>query len=469
MSAFGCEEARRWLEARSDGSLGDDEASALDVHLAICSDCQGHVGLLDAIESTLRDGPLPGLTAEMEARFLSGQPSRARRSTLVWPAVAVAAAAVLVFSLRPAPEATPSVPATAVATSVLAVEEPVEALPEAPPELVAGAADGTALYLTSDAVIATQSNGAREAHFVLERGSAVAVVGANEPGFRFRVETATSIVTATGTIFSVQVWADGRERYRVLEGSVEVAEKGSDDPPIALEAGFDLEPGMRSPRRSAAAAMHADLGLARWQDRPAEMYVGELNRRLGLEAAARTPEAVEVVRKPAKTAKAARSLDELYRAARKHQLSRDFDAATAAHEEIVRSHPDDRGAWLSHVALGQMRLQVGQATASLEHFGRYLELAPEGTLAEEARFGRVGAARELGRSEDVVAWATDYLSEHPNTVGGAEVLRARADAHRASGERARAEGDYRAIIAAWPDTSQATHAHVALAGGASAP
>ncbi len=470
MSRFTCDEARRCVEACRAGSLGGDEAEALAVHLAICEPCRAEIELFEGVERALQGAPLPPLSDELEGRFLSGQPASRHRS-MAWLPIAVAAAAALaLLVLRPAPEpavqAGPSVlPPPAVVAAPPVQPSPSPVVPDAP-RVLPGVVDGTALWLVGDEPVQVVRNDADVAHFRLEQGRVVGVVGPNAPGFRFRVETPDLWVTAHGTVFSVTAEAGAPTRVRVAEGSVDVRRKdGGED--VTLPAGRAMTSSDPGPVRAEPSALLDDLATAGIEP-PAPsgtlaILDGAVARpALRLEVPAEVAEEPRVEPEPPVAVAELRGLDELYRLAREHQSARQYREAQAVHEEIIRSHGDDRSAWYSHVALGQLELRARRAEASLAHFARYLELAPAGTLAEEARFGQVKALRGLARPDALVEQAGAYLSHHPDGSARAAVLQSRAEALASQGRPAEAATDYREILDRWPESQAAADAREAL-------
>lgn len=99
--------------------------------------------------------------------------------------------------------------------------------------------------------------------------------------------------------------------------------------------------------------------------------------------------------------------------------------AAKAYEALIAAHPDVPSATAALVALGQLYLgRLGDPTAALRSFDRYLQRAEAGALAEEAAVGRIEALRRLGRLAEERAAITLFLDRHP-TSSYADGLRRR--------------------------------------------
>jgi TolA-binding protein len=142
--------------------------------------------------------------------------------------------------------------------------------------------------------------------------------------------------------------------------------------------------------------------------------------------------------------------------ARRHQLAREFEAACAAYEELIRTYPHSSAVGTSHIALGQLKLEpLDRPAEALTHFEAYLARHPGGLLAEEASLGRIRALVRQGRHEAVIRAATGYLQQFPGSPASPEVLWVRAESLQATGDHSRAEDDHRELVSRWPDTPAA--------------
>ena len=119
---------------------------------------------------------------------------------------------------------------------------------------------------------------------------------------------------------------------------------------------------------------------------------------------------------------------------------------------------------------GQLELtELGSPESALEQFEAYLERAPRGALAEEARLGAARAHHLVGHPRDVIAATTRYLEHHPGGYAGAEMMRRRADARRALGDCGGAVDDYRRLQTWWPASREYQRAQSGLAACGAAP
>lgn len=485
-----CQEARRLLEEESTGRLTPDERASLEIHLAACESCRAHQLAWKRIEHTARNAPLEPPSEDLVRRILSADPATTppmRRARPGWHraaavAVVAVAAAVLLVLLPPdwpawpsavvEESALPSTPGVDAAVSPEgSVGEVADAVEASERLMMPATAPGTGLWLERGAVVRPIQNDPWLAQYQLERGAVVAEVGPNEPGFRFVVETPTALVTAWGTVFAVELLADGRERVRIAEGIVEVRSKHRQWEALVLPAGMEIIVGELSPREADAAAIAADLALIGRQPPPPAQATEEPAAPMASSAAAPHGVAeappVDAVDPAAQRREATR---ELLQRAREHQLALDFEAACGAYEELIRSYPDSGAVWTSHVALGQLELEpLDRPADALGHFEAYLTRHPAGMLAEEAWLGSIRALVRLERHGAVIESGARYLQQFPDGVAGPEVLWMRAEAHRSSGDPERATTDQRELIRRWPDAPHARLAAQALAAGDEAP
>jgi tetratricopeptide (TPR) repeat protein len=97
-----------------------------------------------------------------------------------------------------------------------------------------------------------------------------------------------------------------------------------------------------------------------------------------------------------------------------------FAGASRLYGELARTFPGTREEIVARALHGQLLLdRMGSPGRALGLFEAYLNAAPDGTLAEEARLGRARSLQRLGRSsEERSAWR-DFLSAHPRSVHAA--------------------------------------------------
>ena len=128
---------------------------------------------------------------------------------------------------------------------------------------------------------------------------------------------------------------------------------------------------------------------------------------------------------PAPTAAAAPpppTADDLLKRAQKLYTAGDMAGATAAYRALVARYPGSGEARAALISLGQLALSGGRAGEALASFDRYL--ASGGPLSTEARVGRIGALRALGRAAEERAAIEDFLARNGSGVHAAR-LRAR--------------------------------------------
>lgn len=463
MAHFGCEEARRCLEEKAMGVVSGADAEALEVHLAICEDCRRAHQPWRTIEKVAREAPLDPLPPLVERRLLSGRragppsalgaPAAARRG-IAATVIAAAVVVALVWATQLLPdsaitdareEPTPVAIVVEVSTPAMAQAPVLQSVPSSKRREIRGVSEGTALWIERGAVVRIARNDTEKAHFLVDEGFVVAAVGNNEPGFSFEVETPAARVIAHGTVFTVMVATDGAESYRVAEGVVEVIDKQDPTRMTIVEQGMETTLAAWSPAPSAEDDLAADLA---WLKTPADGAAP-------LPAVATTPVVNTVPPLP--------DLAELTRLAQRQQMDRQPTEAYATYELLQRSYPGSEAAVVADITMGQMALGVmGDPDLALVHFDRYLTAAPEGLLAEEARFGHVRAQQELGRHDAVVAAADGFFVYHGSAVSAPQVLLIRARAHAELGDEAGAASDYQMLITAWPGTPQASQARATL-------
>lgn len=125
--------------------------------------------------------------------------------------------------------------------------------------------------------------------------------------------------------------------------------------------------------------------------------------------------------KPASKPVAVPSADELLARARSQRAAKDFKAAAASYEQLVRAHGKSAKARAALVSLAQLyQGPLSDPAKALTHFERYLERG--GPLSEEAHYGKIRALRSLGR--DASAEIDAFLAAYPDTTH-ADALRAK--------------------------------------------
>lgn len=111
----------------------------------------------------------------------------------------------------------------------------------------------------------------------------------------------------------------------------------------------------------------------------------------------------------------------LLRQARTARASGSMADAAALYRRLLKAYPRSPSSGPAWVALGQVELARGRASAALEAFDRYLERG--GPLAEEAAYGRIEALGALGRSRDEQAAIERFLAKYPGSSYAAKLRR----------------------------------------------
>jgi outer membrane protein assembly factor BamD (BamD/ComL family) len=467
-----CRRAEGWLDERALGlELSGPRQTALEDHLNSCPACAEHEALAVGLERAGRTAPLPDLPPLIERRMLAARDPALNthiprapqpRGWVVTAALGAAAAALiaLVFTWL-APPAGPAVRGADVVPDPAGAERRAAVVSEAAPaedraRALGCSAPGTTLWAAGGAEVRVLRNDEQRARFAVERGLVLADIGRNEPGFEFVVETPHLSVLAHGTVFVVEIDDSGRESVRVHEGVVEIRELGSGVDSVRLAAGLQLGWGDEEPTGIAPAAATVDLSIA-----------GLDLADLALRKPATRPELPVIdpaIDPPIDPPPAARpSASELTRRAQSHQRAREYDQARLAYMELIESHPGSVAAQNTRIALGQLELGTGgQPHGALAYFEGYLDEAPDGALAEEARLGRVRALAAAAQHAGVIGAATEFEERHPGSHALAEVIRLRGDAHRLGGQPQEASADYQLVIQRWGGTGQAARAQQQL-------
>ncbi len=111
--------------------------------------------------------------------------------------------------------------------------------------------------------------------------------------------------------------------------------------------------------------------------------------------------------------------DDLLKRAQRLYTAGDMAGATAAYRALVARYPGSGEARAALISLGQLALSGGRAQEALADFDRYL--ASGGPLSTEARVGRIGALRALGRTADERAAIEDFLARSGGGVHAARL------------------------------------------------
>ena len=137
-----------------------------------------------------------------------------------------------------------------------------------------------------------------------------------------------------------------------------------------------------------------------------------------------TPETLVAVT-PDSLPSAARSMDrpaqlsasDLLREANQLRAQSRWADASKKYEQVLRERADSPEAYPAMVALAKLCLDhLEDPQRALSLYDRTLKIAPGGSLAEEALWGRARALRALGRRDDERNALRSFLSKHPSSV-----------------------------------------------------
>jgi hypothetical protein len=232
-----------------------------------------------------------------------------------------------------------------------------------------------------------------------------------------------------GTLFSVRASSDGGAVTYLLEGRLRVRSRGSDE--VVMVAGQALTLGDRGPRpldvaEASAVSDLVGVRVASMESRQSEPTGDERAATSGVRPAEQQgerPHRRAGQRPPA-------SPSEMLRRARALRLERRYVESAEEYREIQRSFPSSAEARASLVSLGQLQLaHLGAAEAALRSFDAYLA-SGGGSLELEARQGRIGALRALGRAAEERAAIEAFLNRFPSAAN-ADALGRRLEALRA--------------------------------------
>jgi hypothetical protein len=418
-------DCQRWVELADLEAVGEqlsaDGRAFLRAHEASCAECAHEAGIWRAVRPAQEDTAPDEVEVQRIVSLAAASPVRGRLIRLpqrwkgrlaVSAGIACAAALVLWLSWRSQPHDTASNDRLA-----KAVEPPSQApMPargssEAPAGSIAAEArctqvlPGATLCVARGTTIARSVLEGAEREVEITRGRALLSLAPQPAGTSFSLSTTAGKVTAVGTIFSVEVNADGSAVTRVIEGHV-VARASSDAIPHSVHAGQALRLGQQQPTPLSAAERDLDLAL---------LALSGPDERGAAAPSSSAKAAAAGVPKSA-------SQEDMLEYARSLRASGDFRRAADVYRKIHAANPQAPSGRAALVSLGELLLSLGDAQGALTAFDSYL-VAP-GPLAQEASYGRVRALRALGRPAEERRAIERFLAAYPDAPQG-RVLRSR--------------------------------------------
>lgn len=337
------------------------------------------------------------------------------RGTLRWAiagasALAVAASALLFWKARPH-----AVPAASAPTPVVARTDKRQGAEPSSPSAASFSAratedscgllvDGVVLCLAAGSEVGQLELTGPRRVVELKRGRAVASLEPQAQGSSFSIVTQAGDVTAVGTIFSVEVGADGAVYARVTRGKVLVKGKvaGSDQ---ALLAGQKLRLGERAASALPNAEAERDLHLvARWNHPDAETPE---------EQAAAEGEGKAADARAVESLGAQPSVKDELAHARALRARGQFKQAAAVYRSIHSRSPQSEGGRAALMSLASLQLSaLGDPRGALASFESYLA-AGRGPLRQQAEYGRIRALRQLGRTAQELEAVEQFVARYP--------------------------------------------------------
>jgi hypothetical protein len=375
----------------------------------------------DAIEAILRATARPSAARSRVAR-------RVWQSAGIFAAAAVAGAGLLVareVRVRPAAVAVHE-------PSVRAQEADLETVESIGPEpSCRDFAPGIVACFNAGAQLATSRLGGPHQVLELRSGWVVVSLSPQAPGRSFGVATPAGTVTAVGTIFAVEIDADGRRvDVRVERGEVAVSRASSGelrlraDESTRLDEPAPVTPLNREQRERDLALLSvlksADMA-AKFSDEARPAPAAEpLTEDAG-------PQRVSVddgVAAPSSHVSTSqrRSVRPGLAAGRALRMQGDFRGAAEVYRAIAAKTPGTPEGQAALVSLGDLLLsELGDPSGALAAFDAYLANRG-GDLGRQAAYGRVRALRALGRDSEERAAARAFVARY-RTGADSDALR----------------------------------------------
>jgi TolA-binding protein len=419
-------DCQRWVELTDREAVGEDllteERAFQHAHAATCADCAQEAAIWRALKAPAVElapaGEAERLVGLAAAR-LSIAPSIGLRQR--WKAAAVAGgvmacAAALVLWWSGSLERDSGEGGHLLAKGGATLGARLRRIPAAQgasrPQPVESASQahcsevipGAMVCLASGTVIAARQLDGPDRVLEVARGRAVVSLAPQPPGTSFSLSSASGKVTAVGTIFSVEVGADGSTIARVVEGHVRVR-SGESGTTHSLVAGQAFHLGEPQPTPLVD------------QDRDLDLELLSLSG-----STERDPPHPATVAKAADTRGAPAAQPDTLEYARSLRAGGDFQRAADVYRRIHAANPQSPSGRAALVSLGELLLSLHDAQGALSTFDSYL--AGGGPLAQEAAFGRARALRALNRPADERKAIERFVAAYPNAPQS-RILRAR--------------------------------------------
>jgi len=449
---IGCRQAQTLLEEKlfEDAALSDDEEAQLATHMKTCRACAGFSAITRALED---DAPTP---AESLTRTQVGEAVAAysRRRLLVRAAAGVVAmimvaSGLLAWNLVTEGAFDARRPELADLTTLrggLEQEAFDRGQLHSIEDTLVDLGNGVLLALGEGSRVEPVELDGENIELALVEG----LVAVQVPRRSTRLKTLTvsselCSVVVKGTVFAVEV--ESREtRVFVVKGEVEVRQ-GSE----TQSSGTELVEGQvlsitemeQEPlERKKAGEILAMLGLGgvgsvaevsgSMEEKSEQTAVDagsppEHTRnapRRGDRSVGGSDRPVDAPRKEVEgepAVAAARAIEALLERARACRRDRDWPCAVDAYDEIEMRFPDRPEAMTATVLRADIELnQLGEPHRALEHYRKYLRLAPDGPLAEEALWGSCRALGAVGDTEGRHRSIEEFLERYPRSAMAAE-------------------------------------------------
>jgi ferric-dicitrate binding protein FerR (iron transport regulator) len=419
-------DCQRWVELADREAVGEDlptEARAFQhAHAATCAECAQEAAIWRALKAPtveLAPGEVERLVGLAAAQRSSASPIGLRQGwkAAVFAGGAIACAAALILWWSGTLERDPVGGGHLLAKAGASVGARLRRIPAARggasrPQPVESASQahcsevipGAMVCLASGTVLASRQLDGPDRVLEVARGRAVVSLAPQPPGTSFSLSSASGKVTAVGTIFSVEVRADGSTIARVVEGHVRVR-SGASGTTHSLAAGQALHLGEPQPTSLLDQDRDLDLELL--------SLSGSMERDVPHPA---------TVAKAADTRGAPGALPDTLEYARSLRAGGDFQRAADVYRRIHAANPQSPSGRAALVSLGELLLSLHDAQGALSTFDSYL--AGGGPLAQEAAFGRARALRALNRPADERKAIDRFVAAYPNAPQS-RILRAR--------------------------------------------